>query len=207
MSEYISKKNLNRILGWWIADCPYGKCIQVTPNMELGLNGDWHENGPPHFVMVSDTECETTIYGNYCTVYKNIEDCKECIVKHLEKDIPYYEHQANNQSPPKEVFAWIERTKHSTWYMQEFMKKFEREREYAKNHLMDIQEMIRNVREFGESKYSEIYDRRSADSSERHKREYMERIRLGAYFIAEKDGFCKHPDEYWHQAEYQYLNG
>jgi hypothetical protein len=132
------------IIGWWIADLNYHKCVEVKENTHFsGTYKNWEI---PHKNKLSEDCYEMCYQGNYVKVYRHLDAAKSALIHRINCD----------------------GGKHRN-------------------------EFIENVKRYGDSKYNEIYDR---DRAEKHKK-WENSVRFHAYLIAEADGFCKSPEEYW----------
>jgi hypothetical protein len=192
--------NIRNLIGWWIADKHYQQCVEVTKNTKFTGVGKWHEwsHKRKYFKILSDTSCEVCWNGNYCTVYKNLEDAKAYLIMCVEKDIPYYERQLRGESCTQWTMMGLSEEMSAKMH-DLIQREMKREQIRAAKSIKRADLLIENIRWFGESKYREVYEREWEISNQ----EWQDKIRLHAYLIAEADGFRKDPVEYWFAGEIQ----
>jgi len=111
------------IIGWWIADLSYQKCVEVKANTYFSGTGEhWEEsNKIPHKNKLSDDCYEMCYQGNYVKVYRHLDAAKSAIIFRISCDGgPHRNEFIENvkkygESKYNEVYARVRDEKNKKW--------------------------------------------------------------------------------------------
>lgn len=197
----------NKLLGWCIADTLYLKCIEVTGSTYFGLDS-LDSVDSIYSKYISSVQYQVSWRGNYCMVFKNIEDAKGLLIHTVETSQSCHKRviDSYNKQRTTELLQKVSDIEYHGRQIDGMFNYFEKRNKRMLEHERDMfiicEKQIENIRKYGESLYMELH----ADLSEKKSKEAEASIRYRAYFIAEADGFFNSPDYYWQKSYNEYYS-